>query len=80
MSGRQSTPSPQVPYLGLADLGKTVTASPGEVYDQVGDTCYLTPCLQDGDNYLDICVDLAHQPAVLEADLAVSLHCDLDQV
>ena len=25
----------QVEYLGLADLGKTVTADPGQVYQQV---------------------------------------------
>merc|ERR1719430_193654 len=56
--------SKEVPYLGLADLGKTVSIPQGELYDQ------------DGDNYLDICLDLTQQPGVVTQDLVLQLHCD----
>ena len=57
----------EVAYLGLGDLGKAL-ARPGELYQQ------------DGDNYLDICLDLTNSPEVVQADLALTLHCDQEQV
>jgi len=53
----------QVEYLGLADLGKTVNADPGQIYQQ------------DGDNYLDICLNLSYQPEAIEEDLILNLSC-----
>jgi len=53
----------QVTYLGLADLGKTVTAQPGHMYEQ------------DGDNYMDVCLDLSSQPEASEEDLLLDLLC-----
>jgi len=53
----------QVAYLGLADLGKTVTAEPGQMYEQ------------DGDNYLDVCLDLSSQPEAADEDLLLNLTC-----
>ena len=57
----------EVAYLGLGDLGKSM-AKPGELYQQ------------DGDNYLDICLDLTNSPEVMEGDLTLTLHCDQEQV
>jgi len=54
-----------VPYLGLADLGKAESASTGEAYQS------------DGDNYLDICLDLKDNPYVVEEDIVIKLHCDV---
>jgi len=53
----------QVSYLGLADLGKTLTAEPGQMYEQ------------DGDNYLDVCLDLSSQGEAVEEDLLLHLTC-----
>jgi len=50
----------QVPYLGLADLGNSVDGVEGQAY------------VQDGDNYIDLCLSL---PA-LPPSLAVSLTCN----
>jgi len=55
----------QVTYLGLADLGKTVTAQPGHMYEQ------------DGDNYMDVCLDLSSQPEASEEDLLLDLLCQV---
>lgn len=55
----------EIPYLGLADLGNTVSGVDGELYDQ------------DGDNYLDICLDLAG--GQLPQWLGISLNCDPEQ-
>jgi len=54
----------EIPYLGLGDLGKTTTAEEGEEY------------VQDGDNYLDICLDLKDTTEVLAGNLLVDLNCD----
>lgn len=58
----------EVPYLGLADLGRNVDAEEETTYTQ------------DGDNYLDICLDLKESPEVLDGDLLVDLNCDEDDV
>ena len=41
---------------------------------------HYTVLAQDGDNYLDICLDLSYQPSVAEGDLLLSLHCDEEKV
>ena len=53
-------------YLGLADLGKTVGDDLDTGYDYE----------QDGDNYVDICLDLSGQPTILEEGLNLELLCD----
>ena len=66
---RLSTPShASLPYLGLADLGQTL----GEDLTEAGDYS------QDGDNYVDICLHLAHDDDVLHEDLSLHLLCDKD--
>ena len=57
----------EIPYLGLADLGKA------ESEDE--DTIYAS----DGDNYLDICLDLADKDNILAEDLLVKLNCDPEE-
>eukprot|EP00091_Calanus_sinicus_P010058 TRINITY_DN2339_c0_g1_i1.p1 TRINITY_DN2339_c0_g1~~TRINITY_DN2339_c0_g1_i1.p1 ORF type:complete len:127 (-),score=41.89 TRINITY_DN2339_c0_g1_i1:74-454(-) len=54
----------EVPYLGLADLGKTVSVEEGTRYQS------------DGDNYLDICLDLTNKPFIAMEDLVVKLNCN----
>ena len=74
----------QVEYLGLADLGKTVTADPGQIYQQVffkrraeQSLIILTILAKDGDNYLDICLNLSYQPEAIEEDLILNLSCQV---
>jgi len=47
----------------VATCKKTVTAEPGQMYEQ------------DGDNYLDICLDLSSQPEAASEDLLLNLTC-----
>lgn len=54
----------EVFYLGLADLGKTVSVDPTAEYQS------------DGDNFLDICFDLQSNPEVVADDLIIQLNCD----
>ena len=53
-------------YLGLADLGKTVPADTSTLYKS------------DGDNYLDICMNLQNRPDIAADDLIIKLNCDTD--
>merc|ERR1712032_676186 len=53
----------QVEPLGLADLGKTTKAPMGQTY------------LQDGDNNLDICLDMGKMADALQEDFVLTLHC-----
>jgi len=53
-------------YLGLADLGKTAG-------DDVTDPYAYT---HDGDNYLDICLDMSSTPQYLDDNLVLELLCD----
>merc|ERR1719348_1547478 len=53
-------------YLGLADLGKTAG-------DDVTDPYAYA---HDGDNYLDICLDMSSTPQYLEDNLVLELLCD----
>ena len=61
---KRSSNKEEIPYLGLADLGKTVTAEEGTMYES------------DGDNYLDICLDLADNANIVTEDLVVNLNCN----
>lgn len=54
----------EVPYLGLADLGKAISVKEGTMYES------------DGDNYLDICLDLTNMPYLAMEDLVVKLNCN----
>ena len=54
----------EIPYLGLADLGKTVSVEEGSMYES------------DGDNYLDICMDLGDRMDLAMEDLVINLNCD----
>ena len=54
----------EVAYLGLGDLGKSM-AKPGELYQQ------------DGDNYLDICLDLGPPDEASLVLGAGSLHLEV---
>ena len=74
----------QVEYLGLADLGKTVNADPGQIYQQVffkrrveQSLKILVILAKDGDNYLDICLNLSNQPEAIEEDLILNLSCQV---
>jgi len=53
-------------YLGLADLGKTTGDDVTDPYSYQ----------HDGDNYLDICLDMSTTPQYLEDDLVLELLCD----
>jgi len=62
-----STPSlASLPYLGLADLGQETGENLASADEYIG----------DGDNYVDICLDLTHHPEVLSQDLSLRLLCD----
>lgn len=62
---RSSSSGLEIPYLGLADLGKAESSEEaGALYTS------------DGDNYLDICLDLADSAGVLTEDIVVTLNCD----
>ena len=64
---RLSTPTlHHLPYLGLADLGKKIPDDLTSADDYIG----------DGDNYVDICLDLAHDPELLSQDFSLRLLCD----
>ena len=74
----------QVEYLGLADLGKTLNADPGQIYQQVflkrrveRSLIILVILAKDGDNYLDICLNLSNQPEAREEDLLLNLSCQV---
>merc|ERR1712150_11121 len=54
----------EISYLGLADLGKTVSVEPTALYQS------------DGDNFLDICLNLENNQEVVEEDLIIKLNCD----
>jgi len=59
---RTSSTQEEIPYLGLADLGKA----------ESDDNQYTS----DGDNYLDICLDLTDKTSILSEDLLVRLNCN----
>jgi len=61
---RGSSSQEEIPYLGLADLGKTVSEEDGTMYES------------DGDNYLDICLDLTDRANLINEDLVINLNCD----
>ena len=61
---RGSSSQEEIPYLGLADLGKTVSVEDGTMYES------------DGDNYLDICIDLTDKPNLVTEDLVINLNCN----
>ena len=67
-------------YLGLADLGQTLGGdAPTEYdYEQVDKFCFeLKYNLdQDGDNYVDICLDLSNNEDILDEGLDVEVLCD----
>ena len=64
---RLSSPSSDMlSYLGLADLGQT----PGDALVDAGDY------VQDGDNYVDICLDLTDNLDVLTGDITLKVLCD----
>jgi len=54
----------ELEYLGLGDLGNTVEGKEGKNY------------LQDGDNYVDICLDSSMLGNKLEKNLKVKILCD----
>jgi len=54
----------KVEQLGLADLGNVLKALDGKAY------------VQDGDNNLDICLDLTEMSEALQEDLVLTLRCD----
>ena len=56
-----------VEYLGLGDLGKTISVDEGEEYQQ------------DGDNIIDICLDLTGNQDILEDLIVLELMCKEDE-
>jgi len=54
----------QLEQLGLADLGNTLRAPAGQPY------------LQDGDNNIDICLDMGEMSGALQEDFVLTLHCE----
>jgi len=57
----------EIPYLGLADLGKAESEDDSTEYTS------------DGDNYLDICLDLTDKNNILAEDLLVRLNCNSEE-
>jgi len=53
----------EVGQLGLADLGNTLRAPDGQAY------------VQDGDNIIDICLDMGEMGGVLQEDFVLTIHC-----
>ena len=54
----------EVHYIGLADLGDVISSPAGTAY------------ISDGDNFLDICLDLSSTPDVASEDLLIRLNCN----
>jgi len=54
----------EIPYLGLGDLGKAVSGDNVDEYQS------------DGDNYLDICMDLKDKSEQEMEDYLIRLNCD----
>merc|ERR1719154_464384 len=54
----------EIPYLGLADLGKTLSPEEGSMY------------VSDGDNYLDICMDLKDRTDLTKNNIEIQLSCE----
>ena len=61
-----SSKSEEIPYLGLADLGKSVLPEENIMYKS------------DTDNYLDICMNFENSPDLAKDNLVIILNCDLD--